>query len=77
MGDFTNKIGKDLLDLYNNGPNHSAFTHDENDDDEPDLVINAPRKISNKKQNSPSKPSIAAPPPPPQTNKKSETNENE
>jgi hypothetical protein len=75
MGDLNNKIGKDLLDLYNNGPNHSAFAHDDGDDDEPDLVINAPRKISNKKQTSPTKPCIAAPLPP-QATQQIEKNEN-
>ena len=52
-GDLTKKIGKDLLDLYTNGPSNSnAFLAQEEDDDEPDVEVKAPKRISNKKPNS-------------------------
>ncbi|CAF0899465.1 unnamed protein product [Brachionus calyciflorus] len=49
LGDFTNRLGKEILDVYRNGPN--LVNRTEEDEDEPDLLLNAPRRISNKKQN--------------------------
>ena len=34
-GEFTNKIGKDLLELYINGPSHNNLLKNDEDDDEP------------------------------------------
>lgn len=50
IGDFSKKYGKELLDLFLNGPTLAR----QEDDDEPDLLVNAPRRISNKKSNEPS-----------------------
>jgi serine/threonine protein kinase len=46
--DLNRKIGRQILDMYLNGPSNVSFPQD--DDDEPDILVNAPKRISNKKQ---------------------------
>ena len=49
-GEFSKRIGRELLDLYLNGPNIQAQLATQEDEDEPDILIKAPRRISNKKE---------------------------
>ncbi len=62
MGDFTKKIGRELLDLYINGPvlNSHLLLQNDDDEDESDLGLKAPKRISNKKANAPLIPSTGS-----------------